>query len=61
MISDVNGARLWYMIAIHIRETPSSSVFQSNLKKYSLNQYKITPHCDHEFMGNSMRGHSGGV
>ena len=37
---EYNGARLWNMVPVHIRESPSPSVFRSNLKKYFLNQYK---------------------
>ena len=46
------------MVPVHIMESPSPSVFRSNLKKYFLNQYKDNSTRDHEFMGNSMRGHS---
>ena len=37
---EYNGARLWNMVPVHVRESPSPSVFRSNLKKYFLNQYK---------------------
>ena len=37
---EYNGARLWNMVPVHIRESSSSSVFRSNLKKYFLNKYK---------------------
>ena len=45
---EYNGARLWNMVPVHIRESPSPSVFRSNLKKYFLISIRITPHCDHE-------------
>ena len=37
---EYNGARLWDMVPVHIREFSSPLVFRSNLKKYFLNQYK---------------------
>ena len=112
---EYNVARLWNMIPVHIRESPSPSIFWSNLKKYFLTgvivssncswirlllkchnsnvinfcsrflnngsvtfklwrfnknytleqlddmttpiiSVRITPHCDHEFIGNSNEG-----
>ena len=37
---EYNGARLWNMVPVHIRESPSPSVFRSKLKKHFLNQCK---------------------
>ena len=37
---EYKGARLWNIVPVHIRESPSLSVFRSNLKKHFLYQYK---------------------
>ena len=54
---EYNGDRLWNMVPAHTRELPSPSVFWSSLKKHFLN-IRITPYWDHDFMGNSVSGHS---
>ena len=39
---EYNGARLWDMITLHIREASSPSVLKDDLKKYFLTQYNST-------------------